>query len=170
RRRGGEACCVKYFVIAPESGSKRRAMARRVKMDAAQGGKGEARECVFSRVTFCCFPAWPYSSPAWGLWLRACSSADCRGSAGWGRGARAAKTATGAPLPAFAVGHSRGYSDVGAIGGLVTLDIPPAGASRRSRPRRRAARAAPPFRVGHAGARSRAHWRCCAGVIRKEPG
>ena len=88
------------------------------------------------------------------IWLRACSSADCRGSDGGDREHRAPKPATVAPRRGFAVGHSRGYSDVGAIGGLVTLDIPPAGASRRSRPRRRAARAAPPFRVGRAGARS----------------
>ena len=57
RRRGGEACCVKYFVIVPESGIKRRAMPRSVNMDAAQGrqrGGATMRFLVSDLLLFSC--------------------------------------------------------------------------------------------------------------------
>src|SRR5262249_4112925 len=60
--------------------------------------------------TFCCFLAWPYSSPERLLWLRACSSADCCSSDGGNRGrapprAERRNPALVAPRRGFAIGH-----------------------------------------------------------------
>jgi hypothetical protein len=49
RRRGGEACCVKYFVIAPKSAIKQRAMPRSVNMDAALGRQRGGRNCLYKK-------------------------------------------------------------------------------------------------------------------------
>jgi len=56
---------VKQFVTIRESGIGRRPKPWNVKMTMHREVKGEATVCVFSRVTFCFFLAWPYSSLEW---------------------------------------------------------------------------------------------------------
>jgi len=64
-RRLNRAGGAKQFVTVRESGTGTKANRLSVKMTMHREVKGEATVCVFSRVTFCFFLAWPCSSLEW---------------------------------------------------------------------------------------------------------